>query len=158
MKLVYRLTIEHTYTYYSRPRSPRLGVVPAWFSPGLQFSRGNIWSLEGVGYTSPHNPGGGKNEPSDVCCWLTSTLGGDKLLCYITFISPLWVGINDIVLHIHSCWGWMTLLFCCWMALLFLLLLCHPCLHSGWGRGHLVTVDCKWNHINISCNNTYVFM
>ena len=53
MKLVYRLTIEHTYTYYSRPRSPRLGVVPAWFSPGLQFYRGNIWSLEGVGYTSP---------------------------------------------------------------------------------------------------------
>ena len=68
MKLVYRLTIEHTYTYYSRPRSPRLGVVPAWFSPGLQFYRGNIWSLEGVGYTSPHNPGGGKDEPSDVCC------------------------------------------------------------------------------------------
>ena len=63
MKLVYRLTIEHTYTYYSRPRSPRLGVVPAWFSPGLQFYRGNIWSLEGVGYTSPHNPGGGRMSP-----------------------------------------------------------------------------------------------
>ena len=28
---------------------------------------------------------------------MTSTLGGDKLLGYITFISPLWVGINDIV-------------------------------------------------------------
>jgi len=38
MKLVYRLTIEHTYTYYSRPRSPRLGLAPAWVSPGLQFS------------------------------------------------------------------------------------------------------------------------
>ena len=78
MKLVYRLTVEHTYTYYSRPRSPRLGaapayysrprsprlgVVPAWFSPGLQFYRGNIWSLEGVGYTSPHNPGGGRMSP-----------------------------------------------------------------------------------------------
>ncbi len=67
MKLVYRLTIEHTYTYYSRPRSPRLGVVPAWFSPGLQFYRGNIWSLKGVGYTSPHNPGGGGRMSPPMC-------------------------------------------------------------------------------------------
>ena len=69
MKLVYRLTV-NTHTYIiSGLALPGLGVVPAWFSPGLQFHRGNIWSLEGVGYTSPHNPGGGGNdEPSDVCC------------------------------------------------------------------------------------------
>ena len=53
MKLVYRLTSEHTYIYYFGLALPGLGVVPAWFSPGLQFYRGNIWSLEGVGYTSP---------------------------------------------------------------------------------------------------------
>ncbi len=55
MKLVYRLTIEHTYIYYFRPRSPRAWGGPS--SPGLQFYRGNIWSFEGVGYTSPQeNP------------------------------------------------------------------------------------------------------
>ncbi len=58
MKLVYRLTSEHTYIYYFGLALPGLGVVPAWFPPGLQFYRGNIWSLEGVGYTSPHDPAG----------------------------------------------------------------------------------------------------
>ncbi len=33
MKLVYRLTIEHTYIYYFRPRSPR-----AWGGPSLVLS------------------------------------------------------------------------------------------------------------------------
>ncbi len=54
MKLVYRLTVNTPTYIISGLALPGLGVVPAWFSPGLQFYRGNIWSLEGVGYTSPH--------------------------------------------------------------------------------------------------------
>jgi hypothetical protein len=39
VKLVYRLTIEHTYTYYSRPRSPRLGLV----GPSVVLSRSSVF-------------------------------------------------------------------------------------------------------------------
>ena len=53
MKLVYRLTVNTHTCIILGLALPGLGVVPAWFSPGLQFYRGNIWSLEGVGYTSP---------------------------------------------------------------------------------------------------------
>ena len=60
MKLVYRLTVNTHTCIILGLALPGLGVVLAWFSPGLQFYRGNIWSLEGVGYTSPHNPGGGE--------------------------------------------------------------------------------------------------
>ena len=37
MKLVYRLTIEHTYIYYFRPRSPR-----AWGGPSVVLSRSSV--------------------------------------------------------------------------------------------------------------------
>ena len=72
-----------------------------------------------------------------------------KLLCYFTFISPLWVGINDIVFTHPLRVGINDyVVFTHPLRLgiddyVVLLLLCHHCLHSGWGRGHLVTVDCK---------------
>ena len=80
-----------------------------------------------------------------------------KLLCYFTFISPLWVGINDIVfthplrvgindsvVSTHPLrLGMDDSVVLLLDGSVVLLLLCHPCLHSGWGRGHLVTVDCK---------------
>jgi hypothetical protein len=37
MKLVYRLTIEHTYIYHFRPRSPR-----AWGGPSVVLSRSSV--------------------------------------------------------------------------------------------------------------------
>ena len=66
---------------------------------------------------------------------------------YVTFISPLWVGINDIVFTHPLRVGINDSVVSTHPLRLgiddYVVLLRHHCLHSGWGRGHLVTVDCK---------------
>ncbi len=61
----------------------------------------------------------------------------------IVFTHPLRVGINDSVVSTHPLRLGMDDSVVLLLDVSVVLLLCHPCLHSVWGRGHLVTVDCK---------------